>query len=330
MTLDQPNEVQCISCRSKESSIWRTRRDTDRIFDEIFYMYKCSQCGLYYLSPSPDDMDKFYNDSFYGAGSNKASRAFRLSQRIFQYLRAQIVLKHKRGGKLLDIGCGDGEFLMKMRALGFDVAGMEFSDSGAQVAGQKLGMEIFHGDMESKKLEKLAPFDVITLWHVLEHTPNPREVLNSARNLIADDGILAIGLPNAESVQSRLFRNNWFHLDIPRHIVHFTLESINGLLEEEGFEVVEVKNFSFEFGPVGFVQSALNALGIQFNMLHNMARRGMDYRGVLSPSRRMTDMFLTYTLSALLAAPSLALEYIFSLSGKGGTFDLVAKPREPA
>jgi 2-polyprenyl-3-methyl-5-hydroxy-6-metoxy-1,4-benzoquinol methylase len=116
-----------------------------------------------------------------------------------------------RGRRLLDIGCGEGTFLRAARKRGWEAIGTELNSAPAR----RLGLEVFNS------LDECAdrgPFDCVTLWHSLEHMPDPWAVIARIRRLVADHGLLLIAVPDFEGLQSKTFGASWLHLDMPRHL----------------------------------------------------------------------------------------------------------------
>ena len=151
--------------------------------------------------------------------------------------RAEWSVRHLRhpGGRprLLDVGCGTGEFLVRMREAGWDVAGVEPDAASAQVA-QEAGLEVEHAGLADAALTDQS-FDAVTLNHVIEHLHDPREAVARCRALLRPGGALWIATPNADALGHRRFRADWFGLDPPRHLVLLTPRSLVGLLRAAGF-----------------------------------------------------------------------------------------------
>jgi hypothetical protein len=106
-------------------------------------------------------------------------------------------------------------------------------------------------------LVDFAPVDVATLWHSLEHMANPAEVLASLRSVLSEDGTVVLAVPNLDSLQSRVTTTSWLHLDVPRHLSHFTRRSLELLLRQEGFEPVRWWNLEIEYDLIGWSQSLM-------------------------------------------------------------------------
>ncbi len=140
---------------------------------------------------------------------------------LFRYgmsRRDQMVTRFKQSGRMLDVGCATGVFLQWFQAGGsWDLYGLELSEGAARVA-RAAGLNVFIGQLEEAAYPENY-FDVVTFWDVLEHISDPRSALLETRRILKPDGILVLRLPNAASLDARIFRQYWSGLDAPRHFV---------------------------------------------------------------------------------------------------------------
>ncbi len=209
-------------------------------------VYKCSSCGLGVLDPrpSPDELAALYRASYfvshYDEGLTPGTEAMqkRLSQELH---RIRFFRSLKKAGRILDIGCGRGYFLLACRERGYDVQGFDISDDGAAYVKEVLGIPVRTGILEGAFED--ASFDVITMWHSLEHTPDPAKYLEAAGRWLRPDGVLVIDVPNYTGTDARLKWEAWEHWDLPYHFLHFTPKSLDKLLGKHGFFVVRRKYY---------------------------------------------------------------------------------------
>jgi SAM-dependent methyltransferase len=138
------------------------------------------------------------------------------------------------GARLLDIGCGNGRFLLQMRALGWDVAGVEPDPKSAAEA-VAAGLKVRQGLLEPGT-QPGNYFDAVTLNHVIEHLHDPVKTLSLSRQALKPGGVIYLATPNFAAGGHRLFGADWFPLDPPRHLVLFTPQSLRRALERAGFE----------------------------------------------------------------------------------------------
>lgn len=158
---------------------------------------------------------------------------------VYGYLRYYYPrLPHWRtGGRALDVGCGNGAHLLLLKRLGWEVAGFDLADHTVPEV-REAGIRVHTGSLEAWASGKDGSFELITLWHVLEHVEEPRAVLRSIRRLLAPGGILMLEVPNRESLPAKIFRQHWIGYDLPRHLSHFTAKTVSRLLHEAGFTVI--------------------------------------------------------------------------------------------
>jgi SAM-dependent methyltransferase len=136
----------------------------------------------------------------------------------------------------LEIGCGDGRLLSALQAAGWQVLGVERSPDAA-LAARHRGVDVCVADVIALGLPT-ASCDLVIFWHALEHLADPRAALQEARRLLRDGGRLVVAAPNLASWQARLLGVRWYHLDVPRHLFHFTPPTLERLLQETGFQPV--------------------------------------------------------------------------------------------
>jgi len=166
-----------------------------------------------------------------------------------QIERLREVERHRGAGRLLDVGCGKGGFLRGARDRGWRCFGVEISFQASNDA-RRMGLDVATGRFEDVDYPD-SFFDVITMYHVLEHLHDPRQALSKAYQLLKSEGLLVVAVPNFDSLQARLFGQRWYHLDAPRHLYHFTPRTLKMLLHQIGFKVLETRWFSVEHNWVG-------------------------------------------------------------------------------
>jgi SAM-dependent methyltransferase len=238
-------------------------------------------------------------------------------------LRARAVVRRPartrgdRPQRVLDIGCGGGRFLAHLAASGWECHGTELTARTAARAAEYPGIRLRTGPLTTEAYPA-GYFDVISLWHVLEHLPDPDRTLRDCRRWLAPDGVLTLAVPNFDSWQARLFRGDWFHLDPPFHLFHFSPRSLETCLEANGFRATEVRHLCWQYNPYGYLQSLLNRLGFPRDELYEMLK-GNRFHPL---PRLLAQAFLA--AAALPAAAAAAL--IEASFGHGGTIEVVARP----
>ncbi|KAA9332961.1 class I SAM-dependent methyltransferase [Hymenobacter busanensis] len=208
---------------------------------ESFAIVQCTSCGFQLTNPRPDaqSIGRYYESEDYVSHSDTSKG---LTNKLYQLARLY-TMRHKvklvnkmapRRGYLLDYGCGTGYFLEACQKVGWQVSGIEPSDVAREQARQRTGQPIGAHD-----LGQFAPgsFDAITLWHVLEHVHTLNETLAQLTQLLKPDGVLIIAVPNAESPDAQYYREQWAAYDVPRHLYHFTPQTIGKLLRKHRMQV---------------------------------------------------------------------------------------------
>jgi SAM-dependent methyltransferase len=210
-----------------------------------FAVVQCQGCGLCYTCPrpSPETIGQFYPTAY---GPYKGSHMRPISWRARWFgppdePRKEHDLFAKHGqGRLLDFGCGAGGFLAQMAQHGWNVCGIDVSEESVKRIRDQLGIKALAGSLPHPDLRP-GSFDVITMWHALEHVHWPAEVLRETHRLLAPGGRLIIAVPNIDSLAFRWFGSAWFGLDLPRHLTHFAPWTLHLMLEKAGFRVGPVQ-----------------------------------------------------------------------------------------
>jgi SAM-dependent methyltransferase len=213
-----------------------------------------------------------------------------------------------------------------MREEGWKTFGLELNDETAAYARNVLGLDITTGNFVDAHFENQS-FDVITIWHVLEHFLAPIVTINECNRILKVGGALIIAVPNADSLQAKISGRHWFHLDIPYHIYHFNVGNLCSLLEKSSFKVDKIRHFSFEFNPFGYLQSFLNMTRIEYNFLYNLLKTKSIRKSLFSRTRRykfIIHLSLTVILTPFFIPLSLILAVIEAAMGRGGTIEVYA------
>jgi SAM-dependent methyltransferase len=245
--------IKCNLCGADGGPVLFRKKDKFKISDEAFSVVACPRCGLLYLNPRPDreEISKFYPGSYSWKKDLEArsvlTRLLREMERRYRYhlLKGEVakVIRFggKQFGKVLDVGCGTGDRLDVFRSRGFKTFGVEISGS-ADYAAEAMQLDVRKGDLFEAHFPD-ALFDVVTLYHVLEHTHDPSGVCKEVARLLKEDGHLVIQVPNADSWQYRLFKKRWAAFDVPRDLYYFNPKTLKALLAKAGFEVVKIDPF---------------------------------------------------------------------------------------
>lgn len=197
-----------------------------------FLIVKCAHCGLAFTNPRPDfdSIARFYPHDY------RCHHGLRESRRELHRCVAR-TLRPFGAARLLDFGCGAGGFLRRMKAIGWNITGLDIAPAAVTRAGD---LPTHVGTLPNPRWTEPC-FEAITMWQSLEHVHQPLEVLRSAHCLLTDSGRLLVAVPNFDSFASRWFGPDWYGLDVPRHLTHFTPETLRAMLRAAGFEQIEIQ-----------------------------------------------------------------------------------------
>jgi 2-polyprenyl-3-methyl-5-hydroxy-6-metoxy-1,4-benzoquinol methylase len=303
--------AECPLCGSVGAPLMIDRA-TDYITGTEFSVRRCERCGLAATDPRPVSMDPYY-PAAYRRYSGMTLRALRwlYAWRVRGWAR-----RLARRGRALEIGCGDGWMLGALRDRGWRVLGSERTIDGARAAAATNGIPVFVGDLDS--LGSSARFDLIILFQALEHLAEPMAMLRQSARLLDHGGVIVVAVPNVASWQARLFGRSWFHLDVPRHLHHFSPAALAAACEKAGLRVMRTRFVSFEHDPYGWVQSVLNRLGFKQNLLTRLLM------GMGREDASIVTVAPMVALSALLVVPSVALSLCSWVAGSGAIMEMWA------
>jgi 2-polyprenyl-3-methyl-5-hydroxy-6-metoxy-1,4-benzoquinol methylase len=283
-----------------------------------FPLVQCAQCGLVRMEPVPSDLSAFYPHNYWFQPSRS------LAARLEELYRRALILDHvhfaehtlrdlQSKGPVLDVGCGGGLFLGVMKQRGARVAGMDNSPEAAGAAWHHNQVPAILGDLTKAPIAA-GSCALITMFHVLEHLPDPKSFLQAARELLKPGGRLIVQVPNIDCWQYAFLKSKWNGVDIPRHLHDFRTSDLERLLNQSGFRVRRTKHFSWRDNPAGLATSLAPSLD---PVARNV--RKLD-------SSTLVKLFkdAVYFALVLAAIPFTLAEAAF---GKGSTVMMEAEPR---
>ncbi|AOW22086.1 methyltransferase [Urechidicola croceus] len=233
------------------NSIFISTKDYS-VSKELFDLIHDEKLDLLITSPKPknEDLGKYYESENYISHTDSKKSLF---DRVYQFVKSYTISKKvklinslvedsNKSKKLLDIGCGTGDFLVASKNNGWEVYGVEPSEKAKKIAEVKLSSNI------SSKISELTieKYDVITMWHVLEHVPNLIEYISQLKQLLKPNGTLIVAVPNYKCYDANYYGKFWAAFDVPRHLWHFSKKSIQDLFEKENMKVVKTLPMKFD------------------------------------------------------------------------------------
>ena len=249
-------ETRCPVCHSPRESGRFQARDPHYGNPGRWWLRRCADCGSFALDPMPDDGELLgmYPDESYYAFRLPTERPVRsLLKRLVGAAPGTRDPTFAAPGRVLDFGCGAGDFLLKMRADGWSCAGVEVSNAALEVA-RSNGLRV----EKSLAAYPAASFDYVRANHSLEHVSRPREVLEDMFRILAPGGTLFLGVPTNESQNARLFGEHWWYLGAPVHPVTFSTRGLVSLVRAVGFQPIRISTNSDFGSTAGSLQIFLN------------------------------------------------------------------------
>ncbi len=310
-------ENTCPICLSSDREVCRTDV-RDYVTGASFSIRRCRICGLGATVPPPEALSRHYPVSY-----RRYWGPVRATLKLL-YARRMRALTHAIGrvGVALDLGCGDGWMLQALRRYGWAVLGIERTHQSAAVAFGEHHLPMVVGGLEAIRPQPCL--DLIIMFHVLEHLPEPLATLHQCAQRLKAGGILIVAVPNLTSWQARCFGKHWFHLDVPRHRFHFARKSLMNALNLAGFDVQALHDVSWEHDPYGWLQSGLNRLGFPHNQLTKLLM-GME-KTWASTVGAIAMAFVGLTL----LVPSVLLASVSWVARAGAIIVVQARKREAA
>jgi 2-polyprenyl-3-methyl-5-hydroxy-6-metoxy-1,4-benzoquinol methylase len=236
-------KTRCPLCDSMRGEMFLEVPDRFRLESHVLHtLVRCLDCKHVFLHTAPTDQASHYGHDDY-LPFVSTTRQVSLTAALYRALRSlnnaskrRRIERFKRArGTLLDVGCGTGEFLKEMQSAGWKVKGFERDERAAAHGRERLGLDV----VSEAQWESMSDsFDVVTMWHTLEHMENPPRTLASLHARLKPSGLLVLSVPNLESVDARFYCSDWVAYDAPRHLHHFTPESIRRVCRDSGFRLL--------------------------------------------------------------------------------------------
>jgi SAM-dependent methyltransferase len=208
--------VPCPKCGASAPEAYRAEDYYKRMTDETFDYHRCPKDGLIFLHPIPVDLGRYYPNSYYELPQD-LDALDRIAQDRVRW-KLETVTRFAKSGSLLEIGPAFGLFSHLAKQSGFQVTAIEMDQRCCDFLRDVVEIDVVQSSDVSAALDDLPQFDVIVLWQVIEHLPDPWDVLSQIAARLAPGGILVLDTPNPEAFQFRVLGHRWVHLDPPRHV----------------------------------------------------------------------------------------------------------------
>lgn len=240
----------CPICERNEFEPKYSLKDF-RITQEPFELKRCTSCSFILTDTPPNaaNISSYYESEEYLEHSNKSeglfSKIYGLVRDFMFGYKYRIIRKVAKGTHLLDIGAASGQFINFMKNKNYRVEGIELSDKAREYAKSNFGLNIRNAD-ELYNGEDSTKYDLITMWHVLEHLYDLNKVVSRLHDILSEDGVLVIAVPNSDSFDARTYQKYWAAWDVPRHLWHFQPNCFEQLFSKHGFELRKMKMLPFD------------------------------------------------------------------------------------
>ena len=232
----------CPICKATHFTSYNACVD-HTVSKEVFKLEKCLGCGFVFTNPRPaeNELSRYYQSEAYISHTNKATgfvnTAYKLARKFTLRWKYDLIQTHARvkPSSILDYGCGTGAFLSECQKNGLAIAGVEPSDTARNQAHTLTGKPI-----AAELAEVDGSFDVITLWHVLEHVYHLNQTVEALATRLNINGTIFLAVPNLESADAKKYQANWAAFDVPRHLWHFSRDTMGKLLANHDLKVAGI------------------------------------------------------------------------------------------
>ena len=243
------NTYKCPWCDSEKTQL-QLRLNDEFLTNEEFQIHECLHCGLLFTEPRPakEKIGEYYkSDAYYSHQENKKGfipKTYECVKSINLRHKYNLATKGKKAGRLLDIGSGVGDFIHTAEQHGWNCIGVEPSEEARAIAKKRIKAEI----ISSENLEQIPneTFDVITMWHVLEHIDNLKWQVSQLQRLAKKDGRIIIAVPNYKSYDAVYYKEKWAAYDVPRHLNHFNKETLTKIFKTNGLNLTETDKLRWD------------------------------------------------------------------------------------
>ena len=240
----------CPWCNSENNHQFLELKDYF-LTQEQFEILECDECKLLFTSPcpTPDNIGSYYKTEDYLSHNEEKkglfAKVYNKVKKINIRNKFRIATSgHQSAVSILDIGCGVGDFLLYAKEKGCNITGIEPSEDARKIAEKKLDCKI----LSPEELQNIPEnsFDIVTMWHVLEHVADIKTEILHLQRILKKDGRLVLALPNYKSYDAEYYKDKWAAYDVPRHLSHFSQTSIKNIFKETEFQLIDIKPLKWD------------------------------------------------------------------------------------
>lgn len=234
---------------------------------ETFQIVSCNNCKFKFTNPRPlqSEIGKYYQSDDYISHSNSKKGAFNLAYHFVRNLAINRKIKlinsfNTTRKRLIDIGCGTGEFLYNAKKDDWETLGLEPSEQAREYAIKYNGLSVYNLDYFDNIPDQ--SFDVITMWHVLEHVPDLGAFLSKINRILVNNGTLLIAVPNADAFDCSYYKDKWAAYDVPRHLNHFSIDTMTKLLINNDLSIIKIITMPFDSFYISMLSEKYSGSGV--------------------------------------------------------------------
>ncbi len=273
----------CPLCNNDKLTLHISCKD-NMISGEIFEITKCSSCSFIFTNPrpNPEKLDSYYESDDYVSHANKSNNLsniiYKIARQFTLSSKLKIINEITNNKTVLDYGCGTGYFLNTCKKNGWDINGFEPNNAAREQATINTDNIILS---QLSEIEKLKDISLITLWHVLEHIPDLNKIFSILKTTLSSNGKFLIAVPNNESYDALHYKEHWAAYDVPRHLYHFSQNTMNYFLQKHGLKLyktipmkldsyyVSLLSEKYKTSKINYIKSIINGYKSNVYASHN-------------------------------------------------------------
>jgi glycosyltransferase involved in cell wall biosynthesis len=232
-------QATCPRCGDTSPLYFQTKDFNRKISNEAFTYYRCPSCRLIFLFPIPENLSDYYPREYYFAPPSYTAQPTIEQLKVLaekERYKIELVQRFATTGRLLEIGSSWGAFSYLAKEAGFETEVVEMDVTCCRFIEKVVGLKAINESDIPRALQHVEPYQVVALWHVLEHVPDPWAALRAISGALSPGGVLLLATPNPDSLQFRIFGSYWFHLDAPRHLELIPSTLLSHQMDRLGFD----------------------------------------------------------------------------------------------
>lgn len=253
----------CPNCNALARKLFSVNDINQKMSDETFDYFRCNTCSLIFEFPVPKDIQKYYGSAYSAYRKPEADKIKDQALQGINPAKISVIKKYVPGKKILEIGPGYGEFSYAAIKEGYVVDAIEMDADCCKYLEEVIGVRRAINSVDITAALELVDggYDAIVMWHVLEHLPNPWEVIQSLNKILSSNGVVIVATPNPSSLQLKVFGKYWKHIDAPRHLMLIPMDVLIKKMKKAGLSKIEATTkdeASSFFHSYGWWMTSLN------------------------------------------------------------------------